>query len=262
MPYIVFSLYPLYLIKNIIQGQYNVALNRTVEFFYGEYSWFVPSFVISNLVFNGICRMLPKKRNRLLMGIICLFVGILIKDIRLFDFWCIDAALCGVFYMVLGVSIVDQIDYLKTLHIGWIGAGICAYGVIIVACISLYIELPRYDFHNVVYCNYFLCLAATLIGCVVLIAIFSRIKEENKLTMLCGMVGRNTLVIFITHFLIKKYLSCIFASIVPYNEDVFLSALFYSILSCLAGAIIGELTKKKLPILYGRMKIHTLRRDQ
>lgn len=63
VPYIVFSLYPLYLIKDIIQGQYNVALNRTVEFFNGEYSWFVPSFVISNLVFNGICRILLKKET-------------------------------------------------------------------------------------------------------------------------------------------------------------------------------------------------------
>lgn len=261
MPYIVFSLYPLHLIKDIIQGQYNVALNRTIEFFNGEYSWFVPSFVISNLVFNGICKMLSKKRNRLLMGIICLFAGILIKDIQLFDFWCIDAALCGVFYMVFGVSIADQIDYLKTIHIGWIGAGTCTYGVIIVACISIYTELPRYDFHNVVYCNYFLCLAATLIGCVVLITIFSRINEENKLTMLCGMIGRNSLVIFLTHLFIKKYLSCIFAPIVPYNADVFLSAIFYSILSCIVGAIIGEITRKKFPILHGRIKIHTLRRE-
>lgn len=188
------------------------------------------------------------------MGIICLFVGILIKDIRLFDFWCIDAALCGVFYMVLGVSIVDQIDYLKTIHIGWIGAGTCVYGVIIAACISLYTELPRYDFHNVIYCNYFLCLAATLIGCVVLIAIFCRVKKENKLTMLFGMVGRNTLVIFLTHFSIKKYMSFIFAPIVPYNTMQ--TALFYSILVCLAGAIIGELTRNKMPILHGRTKIH------
>ena len=240
--------------KDFIQGKYDAALTRSVEFFIGEYSWFVPSFVVSNLVFNGICRMLPEKRNRLLMVSICLFAGILIKDIQLFDFWCIDAALVGTFYMVIGVLIADQIDYLKYLHLGWIAVGIGTYGTIVALCISLYDTLPRYDFHNVIYCNYFLCLMATLIGCILLVAVFCRIESETWLTRLWGMVGRNTLVIYLMHFLLKKYMVLVLNPLLPYNAEVLSSAVFYAILACIAGAIIGEVTREKIPILHGRYR--------
>lgn len=252
IPNIIFSFFPLYLLRYFFRKEYVDALNYTLDFFTGREWWFLPSFVVSQGIFCLICNLVDSNQIRLAVGAGFFALGIILKDVTAANFWSINAACCGVLFLTLGNIYMQNISAINKLPGFWIGLLTAAYLAIVGMCFQV-CEQPKLDFHNVYYCNIVLCVGAMLVGSILLTTVFSRIQYSNHLTRLIAFVGRNTLVVYLLQFILKKYLSKILQPYFAYDSQSLISSAGYAILVCVIGATISVGIRRVFPMAFGKI---------
>ena len=103
VPWIVFSLFPFYAISYALSGNWDKTLSYVKDFLLGQSYWFITSFIITNILCYILFHILRKHEILiLLVSLGCFFLGIMLKDVALFNIWTMDTALTGVIFVLAG----------------------------------------------------------------------------------------------------------------------------------------------------------------
>ena len=88
LPWIVFSLFPLYLLKYLVRGDIEMAISYARDFFLGYDVWFIPSFIIAQIICYVLFHLFKKNELFILVAcVICFCLGVALRNVAVFNAW-------------------------------------------------------------------------------------------------------------------------------------------------------------------------------
>ena len=257
LPMFVFSAFPLFVVKYAVLGSSQEALAYIKSFLLGFEVWFIPSFMITQVLCYGLYHLL--KKNELLVFVVsvgCFFLGILLRDVSVLDIWSMNTALTGVFFAMSGKLFFVHRDVIISKYISktWVFAiALLLYCVMIGLTLRFYPD-EAMSFHHMYYYNIPICLILIISSFTVCIFIALKIKP-NVLTKYVTIMGQNTLVIYLASGIVAIVLFKVFGVIGLKTKGFNLvESLIVSIIECVVCTIISVICGKVCPILIGKKK--------
>jgi hypothetical protein len=78
------------------------------QLLYGKnYLWFIPSFILTQIIFRVLFKVIKSKKVLAVLAIILLCLGAILHQYRPFNVLCLDTALTGVFFYYIGFIYKD-----------------------------------------------------------------------------------------------------------------------------------------------------------
>ena len=257
IPWIVFSLFPFYAIRYVVSGNWDKALSYTKGFLLGQSHWFITSFIITNILCYVLYHALKKNEVlTLIAGLVCFFLGIMLRDVEVLNIWTMDTALTGVLFAMAGKCFFIHKDQIMDGYINKLLTFILSlivYGALVTVSL-IYYPGQTMDFHKTLYYNPVICLIMIFTGITCCIYISSRLKS-NKLTQLISVMGQNTLVVYLLNGIIVAQFAKVFRRIgMGTNGFSLLVSVIITVLACIICTIVSVVCGKICPILIGKKK--------
>lgn len=241
IPWLFLGLIPL--IASIPFKGFSHVFQSMVELFTGELLWFMPCFIIAQIIFYYVMKL---TKNHLILTIISLIIvsaiGYTLKQKEILNTFMFNIAMIVQFYFMIG-NLYKRIEAKLSNHR-------LKYGIILLFCYIVigYITYPNgcTDIHN----GRFMCVPISalmsIVGLLSLFLLSSSIKKYPKYIL---SVGKSTLVIY----MLDRYLLIPFMYL--YNFDnppgslylIFIVALFYTIYSSTINVMIAKTLNKYIP---------------
>jgi len=196
--------------------------NFLYELLYGEsYLWFIPSFIITQLLFRLLYKITSNKMFLLAISLLFLCLGVYLHQYRLCNILCFDTALTGVFFYNIGLLYKNKEE---KYHISdnvkiFSACSVIYVALIIVSCLIFSGE--TIDFHICSYYSLPLCVCLVISGTLALFYATKRYKKNNRVLLL---IGKNTLIIYLTHPILYKIFDLITFSAFANNKLVGVAA--------------------------------------
>lgn len=257
LPWFVFSLFPLWVVRYAVLGGLQEALGYIKSFLLGFEVWFIPSFMITQILCYVLYHCLKKNEVLVLISsAACFFLGIILKDVYFFDIWAINTALTGVFFATLGKLFFMHKDLINSKYISKpiiVVAAFLIYILLVGVTISFY-SGQIIDFHNVSYYNVPICLMLIFTGYIICLYITSKLKS-NVFTKYVAIMGQNTLVIYLASGIVQMILLKILRVLRLKTQGFNLRECFVlAVLQCFVCTVISVICGKICPILIGKKK--------
>lgn len=257
LPWIVFSLFPLYMLQHLIHGDVEEALVYLKNILLGYEVWFIPSFIITQLLCYGIYHALKKKALLVIIASgMCFCLGILLKDVAFFDVWALNTALTGVLFVVLGKFFFI---HKKEVIENFISKPLVFIASLAVYCLLVTISMISYpqqtmDFHNVEYYNPLICLVLIATGTICCIFVSRRIKP-NMLTRYIAIMGQNTLVVYLLNgAVLAKVIKLYYKLGLGKNGMSLPGSIVITIIVCIICTVVSVVCSRYCPVLVGKKK--------
>lgn len=253
IPYFIFSLFPLKVLRFLFQRNIPALLEYLSAFFSGKIVWFIPSFVLTQIFVYLLHKALHGNSALIAAAsVLCFAVGVNTADVAWMDFWCINTALTAVLYMNFGLLMRQ---YGASLRIGNSKA-ICTNAMIYLAgivCALRFYPGQAMDVHLDRYYNVPLCLILIVSGILLCMGIFQKIPwgKAGKPWLI---FGQETLMVFLTHSTIQYVLSILLRPVLPLNGQSFWVSLFYTTLTCIIGTVVSRGIGHIIPELVGKQR--------
>lgn len=254
IPYFLFSLFPLKVLRFLIQRDIPALLEYLTAFFTGRIVWFIPSFVLTQIFVFLLYRVL--RGNPVLIAaasILCFVIGVNTADVVWMDFWCINTALTAVLYMNFGLLMRQYGASLRINSSRAIAINTLIYLCGILCALHFYPGCTM-DVHLDSYYNVPLCLILIVSGILLCMGVSQNIPWE-KAAEPWLIFGQETLFVFLTHSTIQFILSILLRPILPINDMSFWVSLIYTALTCMVGTIVSRGIGNYIPELVGRRRI-------
>lgn len=253
IPYFIFSLFPIKAVRYLVYGDLTGLNKYLFEFFSGKILWFIPSFIITQIMVYLIYHICHKKEILILVvSMLCFLLGVNGKDVEWMDFWCINTALTAVLYMNFGMLMrcwqsKFELDNIKGIIFNGL---IYTVGII---CTVWFYPGKSMDVHSVIYYNKAICLLLIVSGICLCMGVTQKVKW-GKIGEPWIIFGQETLIIYLTHGTILSILKKGLVNVLPFDSGSLWISLFYTILICFLGTIISKGVGRIFPILVGKKK--------
>lgn len=253
IPYLLFSLFPLKVLRFLLLRDIPALLDYLAAFFSGRIVWFVPSFVLTQCIFYLLHRVLRGNPRRMAAaGAVCFVIGVTAADVAWMDFWCINTALTAVLYMTFGLLMRQYGAALRISSAKAICGNALVYLCGILCALRFYPGCPL-DVHLDMYYNIPLCLILILSGTLLCMGIAQNLPW-GKAARPWLILGQETLVVYLTHSTIQFVLSKLLNPVLPLNGQRFLVCLIYTVLICIFGTVLSRVVGCFLPVLVGKKR--------
>ena len=252
VPYIIFSFVLIKSLRYIISTDYTGLGVYLLDLFTGKILWFIPSFIIAQIVVMLLHKVCRDQNVILLLSAILFFVGYLTADIKQMDLWCINTAFTSVIYMNFGI-------YLKNHLLQWqTGENRLCITFASLYIIGILVSVIFYpgasmDVHSIIYYNIPICGFLIAVGAFLCINVSKKIKW-NKALHYWTVFGQETLIVYLIHGNLLSALSKTLGIILPYNKASFVICLVYSVVICMIGTFISRACGKFIPEFVGKKR--------
>lgn len=214
----------------------------------GEVIWFMPCFIIAQIVFFMI-RFYVKKTCFLVAGMLLLSItGLLLSYFNIGNIAMFNRALVVQAFFLIGFLFKQYSHFflnLRKVHffIGW-----CLFFSLIVLSEILY-PGKSIDVHMNLYYNVPYCFMLIFLGVFLLFISASKMQFHNGFM---NFIGQNTLVIYIWHGLILGILLKVCAMLKINLNDIYGSALYKTLFACVICAFLSNWMNKYFPLIVGK----------
>ena len=249
VPYLIFSLLPLKSMLLLLNGDLSGLVEYWKDFFSGRIFWFVPSFLVTQMLFYLLSRLEANRLVLLAAGGVCFALGVAAADVPWMDIWCVNTALTGTLYMFMRAVLKKSSRGIPLREIA--AAGVIYLGALLL-CILRY-PGGAMDFHLVDYDNPFLFLVLTVSELWICVGIAQRLHWPMAAAP-WQVLGRETLVVYLTHSWVQYGLSIVFTSVMPINGQLFFRSIVYCILTCTVSMCISLGIGYVCPELVGKKR--------
>lgn len=247
-PWLIFSLFPLYVLKCTLLRDFEGLVQYLIAFFTGKKEWFILSFFISQMLFYFIQRVAKGNRIiQLFIGAACFAAGLTVLHSA--DIFCINTALTGVFYMAWGVVLREEGNSTKILG-NKKNTAVCGaiYALLIIVSAVSY-PGKSMDFHNVSYYNVAICVVLSAAGISVLIALVKKVQNKKALYPI-AILGKHTIVVYLINSIAIHRLQNLLGRITVYNKT-FVASIIISVLVAAIGTAVSVICGKYFPWMVG-----------
>lgn len=222
-------------------------MEYVVEILVGKRCWYLPCCIVAEILFFFGLKFLKKQWKIVVFALAMTLVGLLLPESEIFDLFKFRTALVAQSYLLIGYVFKKNEDFVDRLNNGWIIGGAAAYVLLGVLTLWLY-PGQCLDVNTGEYYNYPICAAMIFLGCVLMFALFRKIKRFPKVLEL---LGRNTLVFYIFHAQVIYAFSLV---------GVVLPAVLWGkigklLLSCAGCAVIAAVLNRILPEIVGKKRV-------
>lgn len=224
-------------------------LYKILDIASGKELWFMPAFIIGQVIFYLINKYMKKEW---LIFISCLIIGVFglcCSYLHFLRFAMVDIALSAQLFFILGFFLKDNKCFLE-LKKSWI---VVLAGLYLVFCVLTIFFWPgeAIDVHKGYYYNYGICFILIVIGCV---AIMNIAKKIDHYPSLITIIGQHTLLIYILHFYTANAILRLFGLFDLPSKGHFVFALIATIFSVIVCTYVSIIISRYVPILNGTKK--------
>lgn len=253
VPYLIFSLFPLKALRYVIAGNLSGLLEYSFALFSGKILWFIPSFMLTQILVYAMHRALKDNTTAIVgMSIVLFVVGVVTADIEWMDFWCINTALTTVFYMNFGIIMREHVEKLKFNKKKVCLIAFLAYLFEMSLTILVY-PGQSMDVHSIIYYNELLCLLMVITGITMCMLIAQNMRWE-RYTMPWICFGQETLLVYLMHGTLLSLLSKTLGRVISFDGNNFMVSFLYTVLICMTGTIISKVVGCLVPELVGKRR--------
>ncbi len=221
------------------------------QLLYGKnYLWFIPSFILTQIIFRVLFKVIKNKKILAVLAIILLCLGAILHQYRPFNALCLDTALTGVFFYYIGFIYkdIEKGRLLSNRKIVFVTSAL-TYALCLVLSYLLF-KGETIDFHNCYYYNLPLCVALILAESLASFCVFKHFGE-SKICKPLLLIGENSLFIYLFHPIAFKLVDMSGISTSIGYGGTLLAIKF--IIACISGLAIS-LLYKRLAVLFAKRR--------
>lgn len=211
----------------------------------GEVLWFMPCFVLAEILFFCIIKILKRPYRIFIASFISSLLGLWLSSMDLLDYAMINRSLVVQVFFFLGYYFHEKESFFTSIRWWWLACAALLYFALCI--VSMYVFPGKIlDVHLNRYYNIPFCFLLISIGCLSLFSIFSR--GEVRLPLL-SFIGQNTLILYIWH----GYAFLVFGTIIGWDyPNSWWLALLRLIWACVFCGLFAVLFNKYLPAFVGK----------
>lgn len=216
----------------------------------GKVLWFMPCFVIAEIIHYLLRRFVKKDIVLVLVAFICMFLGLLLSKNSILDYAMFNRALTVQPFFLIGYYFHKYESVFVKMR-WWVVAG--AFVIYICMCVFGMRFFPDevIDVHNNRYFNIPFCLLQIILGCLLLFTIASKANFKSKIM---SIIGQNTLVIYCWHSYAFLILT-VGLSIVGFELQVnWFAALVKMLWATIVCSVLALLLNRFLPEMVGKKR--------
>lgn len=245
IPWLVFAfvlMLPFTGLKDFFLDLYDVISGK-------ELWWFMPAFIISEIIFFYICKFFKKLPGICVVVGVSVLLGAIMAYFDIGNFAMFNRAMIAQIFLLLGKLIRVYKDKILNLKYYYVVLGILLYGLL--GAVSMYVFPNQYmDVHLNMYYNIPICFSMIFIGCTTLFIIASKLKKVPKFIRF---LGENTLICYIFHLQTFGVLFAV-SPIIGIEQYNWTGAIIRTVFAITLCCILALILNKFLPEVVGRRR--------
>ena len=228
--------------------------NNTLLLISGQKLWFMPAFIIGQLIFFILCNTIKKETVLILVSVIIGIFGLKASSCGILRYALVDIALTVQIFFVLGYELRNNSERFFTVQNYAIPIGGLLYIIMLVISLGNF-RGQIIDIHKGMYYDYTICFSMIFIGCLTIISIAHKINGFPKII---NLIGQNTFVIYLINGYITSVVAYLFKHIGMATHDNLFYATITTTISLLVCTGISILMTKYTPWLNGSIKFNKI----
>lgn len=224
--------------------------NYLLSMLSGKVLWFMPCFVIAEIIHYLLRRYVNKDILLVLVALLCTILGLMLSKRGILDYAMFNRALTVQPFFLIGYYFHKYESFFITIR-WWVIAS--AFAIYICMCVISMQLFPGevIDVHNNRYFNIPFCLVQIILGCLLLFTTASKANFKSK-TM--SIIGQNTLVIYCWHTYAFLILS-VGLSVVGFELQInWFTALVKLLWATVVCSVLALLLNRFLPEVVGKKR--------
>ena len=251
VPWIFLSLVWIKIIRSIIAGNYSNIIVHINKLISGKLFWFIPCILVSNLIQYFIRRYFKRTVTCSVLMVCFGLAGILMVKSKAGNYAMLNIAFLSQLYVLFGYLYRKAEDQIHKANLKAGGVILCLiYIFLIIVSIEMY-PGKSIDVHLGKFYNYFICGMMTAIS---LFVLFFYADKRKSFPRWIVFVGKNTLIFYLLHYYVRRYLSGLFGYVNRIAPADALGFAFEFAVVCFILTVLAIFFNRYFPVLVGRRR--------